>query len=211
MNKLDGILEEQIKKCEQALQKNNDAEIKDLAARLGKMYFGKIDQITSLGQEKSYNYFGREELEEIKDALTLYRGEKQYNLEMEKYKSSNVYLKSEHISKNATNFSDIGNVKDSGNSTNTNSNVNTNNNTIDIKTLFENTKRDIENNGSLTEEEIEEIIQKINEIESISQEEISRPKKWGKLKSIINWMTTKGIDIGVKVYPLIMSSLENNN
>ena len=86
-----------------------------------------------------------------------------------------------------------------------------NNNTIDITTLFEKTKREIENNGSLTEEEIEEIIDKINEIELISQEEISRPKKWGKFKSVINWMTTKGVDIGVKIYPLIMSSLQNNS
>lgn len=67
------------------------------------------------------------------------------------------------------NFNDIGNVKNSGNSTNTN----VNNNKIDIKTLFENIKREIEDNGSL----IEVVIDKTNEIESVSQEKVSRSKK----------------------------------
>lgn len=211
MSSLDSILEKQIGECEKALLKNDNSEINALAARLGKLYFNEIKQITYLGQFKSYSDFGRVELEEIKDALILHRGNMQYNLEIEKCKSSNVSLKSEHISENPINLSDIGNVKDSGNSNNTNSNVNTNDNNIDIKTLFKDIKREVENNGSLTEEEIEEIIEKINEIESISQEEISRPKKWGKLKSIINWMTTKGVDIGVKIYPLIMASLQSNS
>ncbi|MGY5267529.1 hypothetical protein [Paraclostridium bifermentans] len=99
-------------------------------------------------------------------------------------------------------FNDIGNVKDSGNSTNTN----VNNNKNDIKTLFENIKREIEDNGSL----IEVVIDKINEIEYVSQEDVSRSKKWSKLKSIINWVTTKDVDIGVKIYTLIMSTIENN-
>lgn len=208
MSSLDNILEKQIKECDEVLEKNNHLEINALGNRLGDLYFDEIKQITYLGQYRSSSDFGREELERIKDALILHRANKGYELEVEKCKSNKVSLKSEHRSENPINLSDIGNVKGSGNATNTNSNVN--NNTIDIKTLFENTKREVENNGSLTEEEIEEIIEKINEIESISKEEISRPKKWGKLKAVINWMTTKGVDIGVKVYPLIMSSLEAN-
>ena len=211
MSSLDNILEKQIKECEEVLEKNNHSEINALGSRLGELYFGEIKQITYLGQYNSYSTFGRKELEHIKDALILHRANKKYEIEVEKCKSHNVSLKSEHRSENPINLRDIGNIKDSGNSINTNSNVNMNNNTIDITTLFEKTKREIENNGSLTEEEIEEIIGKINEIELISQEEISRPKKWGKFKSVINWMTTKGVDIGVKIYPLIMSSLQNNS
>lgn len=210
MSSLDSVLEEHIKECKDILAKNNGTDINSLAARLGNLYFGEVQQITSLGQCKSFDEFGRKELEIIKDALILYRGNKQYNLDIERSKSSNISLKSNQKNESPISLNDIGNVKDSGNSTNENNNTNKNYNTVDIKELFESTKKDIENNGYLTTEEIEQIIEKINEIEGIAQEEVSRPKKWDKLKSVINWMTTKGVDIGVKVYPLIMAALGEN-
>lgn len=211
MSDLDSVLEKHIKECNEVLEENNLLEIKNLAARFCDLYFDEIKQITYLGQYRSSSEFGEKELQSIRDALILYRGNKQFDLEIEKSRSSDISLKSEQRNENPVTLNDIGNVKNSGNSTNLNKNINTNDNTINIKTLFEDAKKDVENNGFLTTEQIDEIIAKINEIEDIAKEEISRPKKWSKLKSIINWMTTKGVDIGVKIYPLIMTSLGENN
>jgi hypothetical protein len=91
--------------------------------------------------------------------------------------------------------------------TNSNHNSNTNTITIDISTVFNELRKEIETMGYLPFSEIENIKEKINEIEEICTNNDSRPVKWNKLKSTFDWLTTKGVDIGIKLLPIIAKAL----
>ena len=92
---------------------------------------------------------------------------------------------------------------------NQNINQNENTNQITITAQFEQVRYEIRNNGSLAQPEIEEILSKVDEIEAIHKEEGTRGEKWEKLRGCLNWLGTKGVDIGIKLLPLIISSMQN--
>lgn len=80
---------------------------------------------------------------------------------------------------------------------------------INIDVLFEQVIKDIEENGFLGDESKKEIVEKVNELKAISNSNDSKSKKWAKIKPILNWITTKGSDIFLKIMPLIIQSLNN--
>lgn len=90
------------------------------------------------------------------------------------------------------------------NVTTQNENTNTNTNTMNISISFEQARNDIEQNESLSPEAIAEIVQKINELEAISDETITKPQKWAKTKSVLNWLGTQGVQIAATIIPLVM-------
>ena len=57
---------------------------------------------------------------------------------------------------------------------------------------------------SLPEEDIEEIQNKIDEIEEIVKSKDSKSKKWSKAKGIIKWIADKGVDVGIALLPLFL-------
>ena len=190
------LLQEHIDECNEVLQRNNELEINELCIRLGTLYQYEVYQINNLS---SCRNFTSNELRIIRDALKLYKANQYNKLEIEKLKYLNKANKKD----------DIGRTININCESNINSRSNLiNNNILDIINLFKNVRNDIENNALLQEDEVNEIIEKINEIENISKEDISRDKKWNKLKSIVNWLTNKGVDIAIKIYPLIISSLQ---
>ncbi|HEY8891021.1 MAG TPA: hypothetical protein VIM70_12280 [Clostridium sp.] len=89
---------------------------------------------------------------------------------------------------------------------NDNNNITTNN--INIQLEFKEIKEMIQNNGSLSEEEIKEVLLKIDEIEEVSKSEEPINKKWFKLKSIMVWTATKGIAIAAPILNLITAILK---
>ncbi|WP_321993054.1 hypothetical protein [Clostridium butyricum] len=100
-------------------------------------------------------------------------------------------------------------ISNSGNSTNTNTNTNTNtvNATFDIKAELDKARQSIEDDEVLGDEDKEEINAKLDEIETVMAEDPSNNEKWKKLKSVVNWVTTKGYKIGQLVMPLITKAL----
>lgn len=90
-------------------------------------------------------------------------------------------------------------INNSNNNKNTNSNVND----IDIELLFASAKKNIESDETLSEVEMNEIMQKINEIKEIFKTNESKNKKWFKMRSIMNWIGTKGVNIAINILPLI--------
>ena len=83
--------------------------------------------------------------------------------------------------------------------------VNNNNQiTATINLTFNEAKEKIENMTSLKDSEIEEIHQKIDELEQIINSSERKTKKWDKAKGIINWVATKGVDVALTVIPLLM-------
>ena len=57
---------------------------------------------------------------------------------------------------------------------------------------------------ALTNEEIEEIQKRINELEEIVSSKDSKSKKWSKVKEIIKWIADKGVDVGIALLPLVL-------
>ena len=81
---------------------------------------------------------------------------------------------------------------------------NTNQLTANINITFPEAKEKIENMSALSEAEIEEILEKLTELENIVNSIDRKTKKWEKAKGIINWIATKGVDVAMTVIPLLM-------
>ncbi|KRK60856.1 hypothetical protein FC31_GL000047 [Limosilactobacillus antri DSM 16041] len=56
----------------------------------------------------------------------------------------------------------------------------------------------------LNEAETEELKAKIDELEQINNEKISKKKKWEKVKPIISFVLDKGADVAITIMGLIL-------
>ncbi len=56
----------------------------------------------------------------------------------------------------------------------------------------------------LNKEQTEEIKAKINELEKINGEKISKKKKWSKVKPILLFVLDKGADVAITIMSLIL-------
>ena len=75
--------------------------------------------------------------------------------------------------------------------------TNTNENKVDINISFSDVKKEIENMSALPDGEIEEILNKINELEKIVKSSERKSKKWENAKGIVKWIADKGVDVGI--------------
>ena len=57
---------------------------------------------------------------------------------------------------------------------------------------------------SLKDSDIDEILEKINELERIVKSTDRKSKKWANAGEIIKWIADKGIDVGLTLLPLLM-------
>lgn len=86
-------------------------------------------------------------------------------------------------------------------------NNNTNTNEIKVEIDFENLINKINDMESLTESETKEAIEKIEEIENIYKSKDSKKKKWEKIKNILIWLADKSVDLAIAYLPIITNSL----
>ena len=82
-----------------------------------------------------------------------------------------------------------------------------NTNRVDITMSFEDARSKVENMTSLSQPEIEDILSKISNLESIMKSVDGKSKKWDRSKDIIKWVADKGVDVGITVLPLIFQML----
>lgn len=82
--------------------------------------------------------------------------------------------------------------------------TNTNENRVDINISFSSVRKEIENMSALPDTEIEEILNKIDELEKIVKSSERKSKKWENAKSIIKWIADKGVDVGIALLPLLL-------
>ncbi len=78
------------------------------------------------------------------------------------------------------------------------------NNTVNISLSFEEAKQKIEDMTALNREQTDEILAKIEELEKISKENISRKSKWEKVKPIISFALDKGADVAIAILSLVL-------
>lgn len=79
-----------------------------------------------------------------------------------------------------------------------------NSNDININLSFKDARKQIEEMPGLNEAETEELKAKINELEQINNEKISKKKKWEKVKPIISFVLDKGADVAITIMGLIL-------
>lgn len=89
-------------------------------------------------------------------------------------------------------------------STNNNNNINTNTNNNDIDFIFKNARENIEKMNSINDEELKEILLKIDKIEEILKSKDTKRDKWNKLKPLLLWVTDKGADVAISLLPLFL-------
>ncbi|MBB1068900.1 hypothetical protein H5S40_01765 [Limosilactobacillus sp. RRLNB_1_1] len=80
----------------------------------------------------------------------------------------------------------------------------TNSNDINISLSFKDARQQIEEMPGLNESETEELKTKIDELEKINSEKISKKKKWEKVKPIISFVLDKGADVAITIMGLIL-------
>lgn len=112
--------------------------------------------------------------------------------------------------KKGTQRSNVNIVNNNDNSSNNQlNNSNSNNIELEFNQLFSIVREEIENSSSLSYEDIQEALERLGKIEEVQQSTDNKNKKWFKLRETLSWMSTKGVDIGLKLMPLIIKSLEN--
>lgn len=82
---------------------------------------------------------------------------------------------------------------------------NNNQNIMKVNLTFKELKEKTENITSLKDEEIDEVLNKIDEIETILNSSERKNKKWEKVKEIITWLLDKGVDVAIQLIPSILS------
>lgn len=86
-----------------------------------------------------------------------------------------------------------------------NINVNvSNSNELTVNISFEDARKIIDEMPGLDDAATEEIKEKINELESISNENIPKKKKWEKVKPILAFALDKGADVAITIMGLIL-------
>lgn len=78
------------------------------------------------------------------------------------------------------------------------------NNLLNTQITFQEAKQKIENMSVLTENEIEEILQKINQLEGVVNSSDRKSKKWENAKGIIKWVADKSFDVAKVIIPLVL-------
>lgn len=123
--------------------------------------------------------------------------------EGESLKHNLIVLQNKLIAFRAYGYSN--NEKEIGtNITFSNSNVNQ----ISISVTFNDVREKIQEMTSLREQEIQEILERVDELEYIINSKERKSKKWEMCNSIIKWIADKGVDVGISLLPLILQGFQ---
>ena len=79
---------------------------------------------------------------------------------------------------------------------------NTNSNSMTV--TFDSVRNVVDNMTSLPDEDIQEIQNRIDELEEFVNSKATKNKKWSQAKDIIKWIADKGVDVGIALLPLLL-------
>lgn len=192
-NNIELEIQNDILRCKKAIQDNDNSKIQELILQITSTYSGIINNISE-GIE-TCNAWSREfKNNDLLKDINILKRKLEVSLAMYEQKALKSGDKDSSIS-----------IYNNGSNTNINSNTNTN--CLDNNLSFDEVRKEFENCGYLPEEEINQVICKLNEIEEILSSRESKNKKWDKLKNVMSWLSTKGVDIALKILPLIVNGL----
>ena len=78
------------------------------------------------------------------------------------------------------------------------------NNEININITFEQAREKVQDMTSLTDEQTQEILDKITELEEIINSKDKKKTKWEKAKSVLVWLADKSFEVGMILLPLLL-------
>ena len=188
------VLLHDLDNLDKTIEQNNILRAMSLKIELANRYKEKIDDIEIY-------------LDDDMDYMSSLIGLRE---ELRKY-LSNIFNENEesksqtgcvvHICNNNSSNNNVNNTQ-----SNTNSNANTN--TINVELLFEEAKKQINENDSLSDENIAEILSKINELENLYKSDKNSRSKWSKAKEILTWLLDQGVQVATKILPLITETIK---
>lgn len=201
---MEELIKKDIQRIVSEISKNNNESAKKLQREIVTTYKSELPDIDSELSKDMTNLYGGGYFK---------RGDFVENLNIIKRRLE-VYLIKLEDKSNAENDSKvldskipsitINNSSNSDNhSNNSNENSNENNNTVDIKVMFEQARKSINDDESLNDEEVSEIINKINRLEAIAGSNENKRGKWNKCKKVMSWLFEKGAKVATVVLPLI--------
>ena len=82
------------------------------------------------------------------------------------------------------------------------------NNQISVNITFDDVRSQVENMTSITEEETQELLERIDELEDIINSKDKKKTKWQKVSPILKWLADKSFDVAMVVIPLILKLQE---
>lgn len=184
---MNNVIKNYIFECDEVLEAQDSPKADKLIDKIISVFGNQIknieqglDSYSYRLSEREYDYLG--DIEKLRDKL---------------------YLLLSQSKKNEPRSSERPGIVVNNNNTNTN----TNNVSVDISVLFQKAREDIESNQSLSEQEIQEVLAKIDEIEKVSKSSDPQNKKWFKLRPTMEWLGTKGVMIAIPILNLITAML----
>lgn len=151
------------------------------------------DRISLSGPGYAYRADYKRNLDIVKRKLELYLIKREESKKQVVERNSQAPVS---VNVNNTNTSSSDN-----HSTNTNSNANTAN--IDLKVMFEQARKTIDDDESLNDIEVSEIIERINQLEELASSDENKRSKWNKCKEVMTWLFEKGAKVAGTILPLI--------
>lgn len=185
-------VQKDINRCEEIIQTSDTIKAKEFVEQIVNIYTSHIKDITS-----GLSFYTRyEETDHIKD-ITILKGRLELLLaEIRDNLYHPVNSKSGIV------------LNNQNQSSNYNRNDNSITNNIDFNILFKQIREDVMSNESFTQEQTQEILGQLEDIEEVANSEVSKKEKWSKLKKIMQWLTTKGVDIAVKIIPVVLAIIK---
>lgn len=77
-------------------------------------------------------------------------------------------------------------------------------NSVNVNITFEQVRKEVEEMTSLTNEQTQEVLDKIFEIEEVVKSKDSKKSKWEKVKPVLTWLADKSCDVGIALLPLLL-------
>ncbi len=75
---------------------------------------------------------------------------------------------------------------------------------VNLNVTFEQVRSQIEDMTSLTDEQTQDVLSKVDEIENVVKNKGSKKSKWEKIKPILMWLADKSFDVAMTVLPLLL-------
>lgn len=175
-------IKKDITRIDEAIASNNLEEMKKLGFELYQTYWNEIPDLL----ESLYNdidKYAEMNLKIIKGKLELMKPIKEDNkLQSE---SEKPIIQITNINENKNNVS--------------------NQNQIEINISFEDVRNQINAmDATLDQDQIDEILQKISELETILKSNEKKSTKWKKASTIGKWLFDKSVDVGIALLPLFL-------
>lgn len=201
-NGLKTLVGDYLNKCNKVIESNNRDNAKELETELVATFEGYIN-----GFDKGLDY----DIMDFSGYGTDHYGDyvkniKKLKCKLDAFLATGCLPTTNLVNRDNNRLNVINNNSSSNNNTNTlNNNLN-----INIETLFKEAIREIEDNESLSEEDIGEVLAKIKEIENISKSNENKNKKWFKLRPTMEWLGTKGVSVATSILGLITAILKTS-